>query len=432
MACSLPAAGRGAQVRIIPVFRPFEAFIGMRYVRAQRRSHFISFISLSSILGVAVGVMVVITVLSVMNGFDKVMTDRTLAMVSHATVSDTDGVFNDWAIVAADLSLAPGIAGVAPYFRSEAMLTHDDYSSGVFVHAILPEQEKSVSDISGRMLLGDFDSLRPGEFGIIIGKELAQNLGVLTDMKVNLVITTPNNTPFGMMQRSKRFTVTGIFEAGMREFDSSMVLIHLDDARTLFRIDGPEALRVKTDDAIRAGTITRTAVQGINGSYEVTDWTQRNKNFYQALKTEKIAMFVILGLIVGVAAFNIVSTLVMVVVDKQSDIAVLRTLGASPLSIMKIFIIQGSLIGIAGLLAGDILGIWLANNIDAIVKLIERIFNVDVLPCDVYYVCEFPSDLHWNDVASISIVALSLSLVATIYPAWRASRTRPVEALRYE
>lgn len=414
------------------MFKPFEAFIGLRYVRAKRRNHFISFISLSSVLGVTVGVMAVITVLSVMNGFDKEMMTRTLGMVSHATVYKNDGPFTEWQAVAENIEKHPEISGVAPYFKAEGMLTYDKRSSGTVIRGILPEYEAKVSDIADKILLGDYYLLKPGEYGIIIGKELSQKLGVLTGDKVTLVIPAANITPFGVMQRLKRFTVVAIFEIGMQEFDSAMALINLEDAKKLFRIEAPDGLRIKTTDVMRASEIVNKVMGQVSGNFNIIDWTERNRNFYRALKTEKVVMFIILALIVAVAAFNIVSTLVMMVMDKQADIAVLRTLGASPWSIMKIFIIQGTVIGMFGMLLGDILGVWLSKNIDVIVKTFEQVFNVDVLPCDVYYVCEFPSDLHWNDVISISIFSFMLCLIATIYPAWRAARTKPVEALRYE
>ncbi|MFQ5661594.1 MAG: lipoprotein-releasing ABC transporter permease subunit [Gammaproteobacteria bacterium] len=414
------------------MFKPFELFIGLRYLRAKRRNHFISFISLSSILGVTLGVMAVITVLSVMNGFEKEMTDRTLGMVSHATVVEQGGYLKDWRSIAEKIEQHPGITGVAPYFRAEGMLAHNKRVNGTVVRGILPEEESRVSVIANRMIMGDFYQLKAGKFGIIIGRELSRSLGVLTGDKVTLVTPQANITPAGVLPRLKRFTVVGIFEIGMHEFDSALALINLQDAEKLFRVPGPSGLRLKTSDVMQAPSISRQVMRQIPGRYGIIDWTQQHKNFFRALKTEKITMFIILMLIVAVAAFNIISTLVMVVVDKQADIAVLRTLGASSGSIMQIFIIQGTMIGFLGMLFGDMAGIWMANHIAAIVDRIETTFHIDVLPCDVYYVCDFPSDLHWNDVAMISIVAFLFCLLATIYPAWRAARTQPAEALRYE
>lgn len=414
------------------MFKPFEAFIGLRYVRARRRNHFISFISLSSILGVTLGVTAVITVLSVMNGFEKEMTERTLGMMSHATVVGQGSVLKNWRMIAQEIEQHPDIEAVAPYFRTEGMLTFNKQVHGTVVRGVLPEKESKVSVIAEKMIAGDFTSLQAGEFGIIIGKELSRALAALTGDKVTLVAPQVNITPAGILPRLKRFTVVGIFEIGMHEFDSALALIHLEDAQKLFRVDGPTGLRLKTNDIMQAPAISRDVMAGVPGRYAVVDWTQRHRNFFRALKTEKIVMFIILMLIVAVAAFNIVSTLVMVVVDKQADIAVLRTMGASPRSIMRIFIIQGTVIGFLGMLSGVILGVWLATNIGAIVKKVEDIFHIDVLPCDVYYVCDFPSDLHWNDVIGVSVIAFALCLLATLYPAWRAARTQPAEALRYE
>jgi len=414
------------------MYRPFEAFIGLRYVRARRRNHFISFISLSSVLGVTLGVMAVITVQSVMNGFEKEMTDRTLGMVSHAIVVTRSGVIADWQQVVASVRQHPEITGAAPYFRAEGMLIYGKRVSGSIVRGVVPEQEHSVSDVADKMLLGDFEQLQPGSYGIVIGSELARNLGVMNGDLITLVAPEFNSTPAGVLPRQKRFTVVGIFEIGMNEYDSALALINLTDAEKLFRVDGPSGLTLKTSDVMRAPEISREAMAGVSGAYGVIDWTQQHRNFFRALKTEKITMFIILSLIVAVAAFNIISTLVMVVVDKQADIAVLRTMGAAPRSIMKIFMIQGTFIGLLGMILGDILGVWLSNRIDVIVKAVEDVFHIDVLPCDIYYVCDFPTDLHWGDVITISIVAFLMCLIATVYPALRAAWTQPAEALRYE
>jgi lipoprotein-releasing system permease protein len=414
------------------MFNPFEVFIGLRYVRAKRRNHFISFITLTSVFGVAVGVMVMITVLSVMNGFRTEMTARTLGMVAHATVVDREGPMKDWKIIAREIEGHPDIVGVAPYLQEEGMLTYNKRVHGTMVRGVIPEEEVKVSDIADKMIMGDFKLLQPGKYGIVIGRELSRSLGVLTGDKITLVAPQANLTPVGILPRLKRFTVVGIFEIGLHDFDDSLAVINLKDAEKLYQTDGPGGLTLKTTDVMRAPEISREIMRQIPGHYGVIDWSQRNRNFFRALKTEKVVMFIILTMIVAVAAFNIISTLIMVVTDKRSDIAVLRTLGASPRSIMKIFVIQGVLIGVLGVLLGDILGIWLSASLPDIVKIIEKIFNVDLLPCDVYYVCQLPTDMHWMDVWSISCAAFLLCFTATVYPALRAARTHPAEALRYE
>ncbi len=414
------------------MFTPYELFIGLRYMRARRRNHFISFISLTSVLGVALGVGALITVLSVMNGFQKELTDRTLGMASHATVLAGNGNLSNWRLIAEKIQHHPGIEGVAPYFRAEGMLVNNRQVSGTVVRGILPEEEPKVSVIAEKMIEGKFSALKPGGFGIILGKELSRALHVLTGDKVTLVAPQANVTPAGVLPRLKRFTVVGIFEIGMQEYDSALALIHLDDALKLFRKQGPGGLRLKTTDIMQAPIISREVMRDIPGQYWVVDWTQRHANLFHALKTEKIVMFVILTLIVAVAAFNIISTLVMTVTDKQADIAVLRTLGASPRSIMAIFMIQGTVIGVIGTALGVLGGVWLASNVESLVQSIEQIFNVDFLPSSVYYISSLPSELEWMDVSIISLVAFLFSLLSTIYPARQAARTQPAEALRYE
>jgi len=414
------------------MFKPFEAFIGLRYVRARRRNHFISFISMTSMLGVALGVTALITVLSVMNGFEKELTERILGMASHASVIDRGKTMQDWRPIADLIKRNPGVLGVAPYFQAEGMLVNSGNVNGAIITGILPEEEPKVSVIAERMIAGSFSDLKPGNFDIIIGIELANALGVTVGDKVTLVAPQANVTPAGIIPRLKRFNIVGIFEIGMHEFDSGLALMHLDDARQLFRNNGVSGLRIKTGNIFTAPMVSREIVQDLPGQYQVVDWTQRHANFFRALRTEKTVMFVILTLIVAVAAFNIISTLVMVVTDKQSDIAVLRTFGASPKSIMKIFIIQGVVIGFVGILLGVIGGVWLASNVETIVPAIENLFHVKFLSPDIYYISELPSDMHWSDVTVISIVAFLFCLCATIYPALRAAHTQPAEALRYE
>ncbi len=414
------------------MFNSFEALIGLRYVRARRRNHFISFISLTSMLGVGLGVMALITVLSVMNGFEKELKERILGMASHATVIGDGDALNDWQPIAEEVMHHPDIVGVAPYFHAEGMLVKDKSVNGTIIRGILPDEEPKVSTVIETMIMGDISELKAGGFNIVLGKELARKLGVAIGDKVTLVAPQANVTPAGILPRLKRFTLVGIFEVGMHEFDSALALIHMNDAFRLFRKTGPTGLRLKTNNILKAPIISREIVAQLPGRYWVVDWTQRHANFFRALKTEKTVMFVILLLIVAVAAFNIISTLVMMVSDKQSDIAVLRTLGASPGSILKLFMIQGTIIGVVGIAMGVIGGVWLASNVETIVPAIESMIGQKFLSADVYYISDLPSDMHWNDVITISIVAFVLCLLATIYPALRAAKTQPAEALRYE
>ncbi|MCG8449806.1 MAG: lipoprotein-releasing ABC transporter permease subunit [Pirellulales bacterium] len=414
------------------MYRPYQAFIGLRYVRAKRRNYFISFISLTSILGVGLGVMALITVLSVMNGFEKELTSRILGMASHATIFQQGNVLTDWRGLARQVSQHDEIEGVAPFFRAEGMLVNGQQVNGSIIRGILPEEEPKVSVIANRMLGGSFSDLAAGEFNMIIGTELARSLGVYTGDKITLVIPQASVTPAGIIPRFKRFTVTGIFEIGMHEFDSALALIHLEDAKRLFRQQGASGLRIKTGNILRAPLISREIASTLPGAYGVIDWTQRHANFFRALKTEKTVMFVILTLIVAVAAFNIISTLVMVVTDKQADIAVLRTLGVSPGGIMQIFIIQGMVIGLIGILIGVAGGVALASNVESIVQSIEQAFQIEFLPSNIYYISDLPSEIHWGDVITITVVAFVFCLLATLYPALRAAKTQPAEALRYE
>jgi lipoprotein-releasing system permease protein len=415
------------------MFRPLEIFIGLRYTRAKRRNHFISFISLTSILGIALGMTALITVLSVMNGFEKELRARILGMASHATISAVRGGLEDWEHVAAIAEEHGHVIAHAPYVEGQVMLIHDDLVSGTVLRGVLPEIEPRVSELIGEVVDGGLANLRAGEFGIILGKELAHAIGALVGDGVTVVTPRANVTPAGIMPRLKRFHVVGIFEVGMFEYDRGLALVHLEDAARLFRLGAAvTGVRLKLDDIFLAPRVARELVEDLPGIYLVSDWTRQHANFFRAVKIEKRMMFIILFLIVAVAAFNIVSTLVMVVTDKEADIAILRTLGATPRSVMAMFIVQGTAIGVIGVLLGLIGGVSLALNLETVVAFIERVFNVEFLPGSVYYISDLPSDLHWDDVGRITAVAFLLSVLATLYPAWRAARTQPAEALRYE
>lgn len=415
------------------MFKPLELFIGLRYTRAKRRNHFISFIALTSMLGIALGVMALITVLSVMNGFQKELRDRILGVVAHATVSGVGGgAVHNWQALAQQLEHVPHVVGIAPYVNGEGMLSSGQAVSGALIRGVLPRTERAVSNVGDKMVAGSLDDLVPGHYGIILGKELALRLGVWRGDKITLIAPQATVTPAGILPRLKRFTIVGIFEIGMYEYDSALALLDLDDAAKLYRVDGVSGVRLKLDDMMQAPRVARALERSLSADYEISDWTRQHVNFFRAVQTEKTVMFVILSLIVAVAAFNIVSTLVMMVRDKESDIAVLRTLGATPRSIMLIFMIQGVVIGVIGTLLGGIGGVLLALNVETIVPAIERIFGVEFLSAEVYYINELPSDLHMQDVWRICGISVFLSLIATLYPAWRASRTQPAEALRYE
>ena len=416
------------------MFRPLELFIGLRYTRAKRRNHFISFISLTSMLGIALGVTALITVLSVMNGFQQEVRNSILGMASHSTITGIDGSLPDWRALANSVSRSPRVVGVAPYIEGQGMLTNGQIVNGTVIRGILPGEEPKVSFVGEKMVQGGrLDDLRPGEFGIILGRDLALSLGVIVGDKVTLVTPQANISPAGILPRLKRFTVVGIFYAGNSEYDGTLALLHMQDAAKLFQMeDRVSGVRLKLDDIFAAPEITRKLAESLPSKYFISDWTRQHANFFRAVEIEKRMMFFILILIVAVAAFNIVSTMVMVVTDKESDIAILRTLGATPRSIMAIFMVQGTVIGLAGTLLGMLGGVSLALNVETVVPFIERLFGIHFLSPDVYMISEVPSDMHWSDVINISAVAFILSLLATLYPAWHASRTQPAEALRYE
>ena len=415
------------------MFKPLIFYIGLRYTRAKRRTQFISFITLTSVLGIALGVTALIAVLSVMNGFEAELRDRILGMTAHSTVSGRFGQLDDWQVLAQRTEHLPHVLGVAPFINGQVMINADRQVSGTLLQGILPDYEPQVSEVSGKMIAGSLSDLHSGEFGIVLGVELANYLGALVGDKVTVITPQVNSTPAGILPRLKRFTVVGVFKVGMFEYDRNMALIHLDDAGKLFRMEpAVSGLRLKLDDLFNAQRITQELANTLGDDYRVSDWTKAHDNFFKAVQTEKRAMFIILLLIVAVAAFNIVSTLVMVVTDKRGDIAILKTQGLSNLSVMGIFVILGCVIGAMGTLAGIVGGVLLALNVTSIVKWIEQQFSVHFMSADVYYISEVPSHLIWADVYWIAAMAFLLTLLATIYPAWQASRINPAEVLRYE
>ena len=412
---------------------PFELQIGLRYTHAKRSNHFISFISIVSMAGITLGVMALIVVLSVMNGFQEELRSRILGVAAHLEISGPADRLTDWSDVLAQAKQNKSVMSGAPYVNSQGMLANGDMVRGAIIRGVLPEMENQVADFAQHMKAGKLTDLKSGEFGIILGAELARVLNVYPGDKLVLLSPQGNITPAGVMPRVKQFTVTGIFEAGMFEYDSGLALIHMQDAQKLLRLgDDVSGVRLKLDELFRAPFVTRELSQSLNGQHYLTDWTQSHANFFRAVAIEKRMMFLILLLIVAVAAFNIVSTLVMAVTDKQSDIAILRTLGAKPSSIMAIFMVQGAFIGVFGTMLGVASGVVLALNLETVVPVIEQMAGMDLFPADVYYINELPSKLEWNDVGIIGGVSLLISLVATLYPSWAASRINPAEALRYE
>ncbi len=412
---------------------PYELLIGLRYTRAKRRNHFISFISLISMLGIALGVAALIVVLSVMNGFQTELRSRILAVVSHVQISGANGEMAGWERVAAQAGKQPHVTGAAPFVQAQGMLSYGQSVRGALVRGILPDLEDKVADFRPHMKSGSLDALTPDSFNIVLGAELARALGVFVGDKVTLIAPQGVVTPAGVVPRLKTFNVVGLFEVGMFEYDSGLALIRMEDAQRLYRMeDRVSGVRLKLDDLFAAPRVARELVTRIDADAFISDWTRSHANFFRAVQIEKNMMFIILSLIVAVAAFNIVSTLVMAVTDKQADIAILRTLGASPGSVMAIFMVQGALIGCIGLGLGVAGGVAVALNVDVLVPLIERLLGTQFLAKEVYYISELPSELQWGDVTTITLVAFVLALAATVYPSWRASRTNPAEALRYE
>lgn len=411
----------------------YEVWIGNRYVRSKSGNRFVSLISLISMLGIAIAVAVLIIVLSVVNGFERELKDRLLSMSGHASIEGPDRRLSNWQHFVDVADANPMVAASAPFVDGQGMLIVAQKLSGAGLRGIEPRLEDRVSGVASVMTDGELSSLAPGSFNIVLGSELAAHLGATRGDKVTVTLAEGIVTPAGIIPRSKRFTVSGIYRVGMYEFDRRLAFIHIDDARRLFRLrDDVSGVRLSVTDLFRAPEIVRAVALDAGGGVLVSDWTRQHVNFFRSIQITKSILFVILLLVVAVAAFNIVSTLVMVVKDKQSDIAILRTLGAQPGEILRIFITQGTVIGVTGTLAGVALGVLLTVNLETIVSFFEASFGVKFLAADVYFISDLPADLRWADVARVSGIALLLALLSTLYPAWRGSRTMPAEALRYE
>lgn len=411
----------------------YELFIGMRYTRAKQRTRFISVITLISIVGIVLGMTVLITVLSVMNGFQQEIRTRILGVASHVQISGADNQLANWQPIAQQAMRNPQVEATAPYVSAQGLLTYGSAVRGAFIRGVVPNLEAQVSDIGKHMKGGSLDALRPGEFGIVLGVELARALGVTLGEKVVLVAPQGQVTPAGILPRLKQFTVTGIFAVDHFEYDSGLALVNLEDAQKLFRFgDAVSGVRLKLKDLFQSMAVARELARQLSPDLYLSDWTMQHANFFRAVQIEKRMMFLIVFLIIAVAAFNIISSLVMAVKDKQSDIAILRTLGAAPNSITKIFMVQGAVIGIFGTALGLLGGVSLALNVDVVVPFIENIFGIKFLAKDVYYISELPSELQMSDVVVTGVVSLVLSLLATIYPSYRAAKVNPAEALRYE
>jgi lipoprotein-releasing system permease protein len=419
--------------RIAPAVNSYELFIGLRYTRARQRTRFISFISVISVVGMALGMMVLITVLSVMNGFQREIRTRILGVASHVQISAGEKTLEGWQEIARQASRHEQVLATAPYINAQALLTHGSAVRGAFIRGILPEQEERVADFARHMRSGRLEALRPDEFGIILGVHLARSLGVVVGEKVVLVAPQGQVTPAGILPRLKQFTVVGIFNVDHFEYDSGLALVQLGDAQKLFRYgDGVSGVRLKLKDLFRSGAVSRELARAIPQPVFISDWTMQHANLLRAIQIEKRMMFLIIFLIIAVAAFNIVSSLVMAVKDKQADIAILRTLGASPGSITGIFMIQGTMIGVFGTVLGVTSGVLLALNVDTVVLFVENLFGFKFFAKDVYLISDLPSELQWPDVVITAVASFALSLAATIYPSYRAAKVNPAAALRYE
>jgi lipoprotein-releasing system permease protein len=415
---------------------PYELQIGWRYTRAGRsgrRNRFISFISGVSVLGIALGVAALIIVLSVMNGFQKEVRERMLSVIAHVEVyAAGQGALPDWQATVAKAQQNPAVIGAAPFVAAQALVARGEDMRGAMIRGISPAEEANVTPLAAQLKDGVFARLQPGRWGIVLGAELARSLGVREGDKITIVAPGGQLTPAGLMPLLKTLTVVGTFNSGHYEYDSALALIHIEDARRLFRVEGPTGVQLKLSDVQQAREVGDQLSLVLGPDVAVRDWTRSNRAWYDAVQVEKRMMFIILTLIVAVAAFNLVSTLVMTVTDKQADIAILRTLGASPRSIMSIFMVQGAASGVIGTLSGVGLGLLVAYNIDVIVPAIERLLHTTFLPPSIYLISTMPSDPQQADIVPIALISLLLAFAATLYPSWRASRVQPAEALRYE
>ena len=415
---------------------PYELVLGWRYTRAgraTRRNGFISFISGVSMMGIGLGVAALIIVLSVMNGFQKEVRDRMLGVVSHIEVYAVDAAaVADMPGLLSRLKAHPQVLGAAPFITAQALLARGEDMKGVLVRGIDPALEPEVSDLSNETQAGVLQRLQPGEFSLVLGRDLANNLGLQSGDPVTLVSPSGQVTPAGVVPRMKQMGVVGTFSSGHYEYDSALALMHVEDAARMFRLEGPSGVRLKLRDLHQAREVARDLQLDLGPQFFVRDWTQQNKTWFAAVQVEKTMMFIILTLIVAVAAFNLVSTLVMTVTDKRADIAILRTLGASPRSIMGIFVVQGATVGVIGTMSGLVFGLLVAFNIDVIVPALESLFNASFLPRDIYLISRMPSEPLASDILPVAIISLVLAFVATLYPSWRASQVNPAEALRYE
>ena len=415
---------------------PFELLIGLRYTRAGRRGRrkdgFMSFISTISVSSIALGVMALIIVLSVMNGFQKEVRDRMLSVLSHVEVVHITGSIPDWKALSETILTEKHTVACAPYVAGQGLLNRRGNLRGIALRGIDPTYEPQVSDVAKTLGESTLSTLKAGDFGVILGRDLARLLRVNVGDKVTLIVAKGNTTPAGFVPRMKQMTVKGLFQSGHYEFDSTLVFTHIDDAAALFRTGGPTGIRVKLDDINLAPTVTQHLLMKLPADYYATDGTRQNRTWFAAVQVEKRMMAVILFLIVLVGSFGLVSTLVMTVTEKQSDIAILRTLGASPQSIMTIFVIQGCIVGLIGVLLGTGLGLAISCNLDVIVPAIEHLFGVEFLPREIYFISQMPSDPRASDIVPIAVVSFLASLLATLYPSWRAARTHPAQALRHE